>query len=87
MSVETELAKINLKLETIGEDVGALKKTVNGNGEVGMVGKVATLEATVVKHSIQTAAVMDMRRATRVALIALGGTVITAIASLVVNLL
>jgi hypothetical protein len=78
---------MNEQLKTIGADVCALKKTVNGNGEVGIVGKVAALETTMVKHSIQTAAVVDMRRATMVAMIALGGTIITAVASLIVNLL
>ena len=87
MSVEAELSAINVKLNTIGADVSSLKKTVNGNGEVGIVGKVATLETTLVKQSIQAAAVMDMRRATRVAMLALAGTIVTAIASLLVSLL
>lgn len=87
MSVEAELAKINVKLESIGDDVVSLKKTVNGNGEVGMVGRVATLEASALKHSLQTTAVVDMRRATRVALIALAGTLIMATVSLLVAVL
>lgn len=86
MSVEAELASMNVKLESIGRDVCSLKKTVNGNGKVGIVGKVATLETTLAKHSIQTAAVVDMRQATRVALLALCGTLATAIVSLIVAL-
>jgi hypothetical protein len=87
MSVEAELAKINVTLDGIRGDVSSLKKTVNGNGSVGMVGRVAALETAALKHSRQVGAVGDMRRATRVALIALSGTVITGIVSLLVALL
>jgi len=86
MSVEAELSAINVKLNIIQMDVSSLKKTVNGNGDVGVVGKVAALETTLHKHSRQTAAVLDMRKATRVALLALCGTLATAIVSLIVAL-
>lgn len=76
MSVESELASINVTLDTISVDVSSLKRTVNGNGQVGLVGRMAMLEQADKSRNTQ-----------RVAIIALCGTFITALAGLLVAFL